>query len=75
MLSTNVNQYLAFRPPQWTWWVYEWGAQVRKYKYRKSPHSKKSSSSTDHLNRSINYNYIRRKILVKEPKLQFLYKI
>jgi hypothetical protein len=40
MLSTNVNQYLAFRPPQWTWWVYEWGAQVRKYKYRKGPHSK-----------------------------------
>jgi hypothetical protein len=30
ILSTNVNQYLAFRPPQWTSWVYEWGAQVRK---------------------------------------------
>jgi hypothetical protein len=45
MLSTNVNQYLAFRPPHWTWWVYEWGAQVRKHKYGKSPHSKKPSSS------------------------------
>jgi hypothetical protein len=50
MLSTNVNQYLAFRPPQQTWWLYEWGAQVRKHKYGKSPHSKKPSSrkeSTD----------------------------
>jgi hypothetical protein len=45
MLSTNINQYLAFRPPQQTWWVYEWGAQVRKHKYGKSPHSKKPSSS------------------------------
>jgi hypothetical protein len=45
MLSTNVKQYLAFRPPHWTWWVYEWGAQVRKHKYGKSPHSKKTSSS------------------------------
>jgi hypothetical protein len=44
MLSTNVNQYLAFQPPHWTWWVYEWGAQVRKHKYGKSPHSKKPSS-------------------------------
>jgi hypothetical protein len=48
MLSTNVNQYLAFRPPQWTWWVYEWGAQVRKHKYEKSPHSTKPLSSKDH---------------------------
>jgi hypothetical protein len=32
MLSTNINQYLVFRPLQWTWWVYEWGAQVRKHK-------------------------------------------
>jgi hypothetical protein len=45
MLSTNVNQYLAFRSPHRTWWVYEWGAQVRKHKYGKSPHSKKRSSS------------------------------
>jgi hypothetical protein len=37
MLSTKVNQYLAFRPPQRTWWVYEWGAQVRKHKYGKAP--------------------------------------
>jgi hypothetical protein len=37
MLSTNVNQYLAFRPLHSTWWVYEWGAQVRKHKYGKSP--------------------------------------
>jgi hypothetical protein len=47
MLSTNVDQYLAFRPPHWTWWVYEWGAQVRKHKYGKSPHSKKPSSSKE----------------------------
>jgi hypothetical protein len=45
MLSMNVNQYLAFRPLHWTWWVYEWGAQVRKHKYGKSPHLKKPSSS------------------------------
>jgi hypothetical protein len=45
MLSTNVNQYLAFRTLQLTWWVYEWGARVRKYKISKSPHSKKPSSS------------------------------
>jgi hypothetical protein len=32
MLSTNINQYLVFQPLQWTWWVYEWGAQVRKHK-------------------------------------------
>jgi hypothetical protein len=47
MLSTNVNQYLAFRPPHWTWWVYEWGAQVRKHKYGKSPYSKQPSSSKE----------------------------
>jgi hypothetical protein len=74
MPSTNVHQYLAFRPPQRTWWVYELGAQVRKHKYGKSPHSKKPLSSTDHSNCPIDYNYIRRKILVKEPKLQILYK-
>jgi hypothetical protein len=37
MLSTNINQYLVFRLPQWTWWVYEWGARVRKHKYGKGP--------------------------------------
>jgi hypothetical protein len=37
MLSTNVDQYLVFRPLQWTWWVYEWGAQVRKYKNIEKP--------------------------------------
>jgi hypothetical protein len=58
MLSTNVNQYLAFRPPQRTWWVYEWGAQVRKHKYGKSPHLKKPSSSKRSLNCPIEYNYI-----------------
>jgi hypothetical protein len=41
----------------------------------KSPYSKKPSSSTDYCNHPINYNYIQRKILVKGPKLQFLYKI
>jgi hypothetical protein len=56
MLSTNVNQYLAFRPPQWTRWVYEWGAQVRKYKISKSPHSKKPLSSSKTYNRPITYN-------------------
>jgi hypothetical protein len=58
MLSTNVNQYLVFRPPQRTWWVYEWGAQVRKHEYGKSPHLKKPSSSTDHSNYPIKYNYL-----------------
>jgi hypothetical protein len=47
---------------------------VRKHKYGKSPHLKKPSSSTDHSNRPNDYNYLRRKILVKEPKLQILYK-
>jgi hypothetical protein len=37
ILSTNVNQYLAFRTPQRTWQVYEWGAQVRKYKILNKP--------------------------------------
>jgi hypothetical protein len=45
MLSTNINQYLVFRPPHSTRWVYEWGAQVRKHEYGKSPHSKKPLSS------------------------------
>jgi hypothetical protein len=28
MLSTNVNQDLAFQALQWTWWVYQWGAVI-----------------------------------------------
>jgi hypothetical protein len=48
MPSTNVNQYLAFQPPQQTWWVYEWGAQVRKHKYGESPHSIEPSSRKDY---------------------------
>jgi hypothetical protein len=75
MLSTNVNHYFTFQPPQQTWWVYEWGAQVRKYKYGKSPYSIKPSSSIDHSNHPIEYNYIQRKILVKGPELQFLYTV
>jgi hypothetical protein len=58
MLATNVNQYLVFQPPQWTWWVYEWGAQVRKYKISKSPHSKKSLLSKKTYNHAITYNNI-----------------
>jgi hypothetical protein len=58
MLSTNINQYLAFRPPPSTRWVYEWGAQVRKHKYGKSPHSKKPSSSKKIYNHPITYNQI-----------------
>jgi hypothetical protein len=58
MLSTNVNQYLAFRPPQQTWWVYECGAQVRKQKYGESPHLTKPLSSNRSLNYAIEYNYI-----------------
>jgi hypothetical protein len=58
MLSTNINQYLAFRPLQQTWWVYEWGAQVRKYKILKRPHSKKPLSSNKTYNHPITYNYI-----------------
>jgi hypothetical protein len=45
MLSMNVNQYLVFRLLHLTWWVYKWGAQVRKHKYGKSPHSKELLSS------------------------------
>jgi chaperone required for assembly of F1-ATPase len=37
MLSTNVNQYLAFQTLQRTWRVHEWGAQVRKYKNIEKP--------------------------------------
>jgi hypothetical protein len=58
MLSTNIKQYLAFRPLQLTWWVYEWEAQVRKHKYRKSPHWKKQSFRRDHSNHPIEYNYL-----------------
>jgi hypothetical protein len=58
MLSTNVNQYLAFRQPQRTWWVYEWGAQVRKYKISKSPHLKKPLSSNKTYNRPIISNQV-----------------
>jgi hypothetical protein len=58
MLPTKVNQYLAFRPPQRTWWVYEWGAQVRKYKISKSPHSKKPLSSNQTYSRPIEYNQV-----------------
>jgi hypothetical protein len=54
----NVNQYLAFQPPPWTWWVYEWGAQVRKYKISKSPHSKKPLSSNKTHNHPITYNLV-----------------
>jgi hypothetical protein len=56
MLSTNVNQYFAFQPPQWTWWVYEWGAQVKKYKISKSPYSKNPLSSNKTYNCPITYN-------------------
>jgi hypothetical protein len=30
ILSTNINQYLVFWLLQWTCWVYDLGAQVRK---------------------------------------------
>jgi hypothetical protein len=56
MLSTNVNQYLAFQPQQRTRWVYEWGAQVRKYKISKSPHLKKPLSSIKTYTCPIIYN-------------------
>jgi hypothetical protein len=64
MLSTNINQCLAFQPPQWTQWVYEWGAQVRKYKISKSPHSKKWLSSNKTYNCPITYNQVLRKIFI-----------
>jgi hypothetical protein len=75
MLSTNVNQYLAFRPPQWTWWVYEWGAQVRKHKYGKSPQLMKPSSSKKITQPSHRIQLHLRKIFSKEPEIHFLYKI
>jgi hypothetical protein len=68
MLSTNVNQYLAFRPPQRTRWVYEWGAQVRKYKISKSPHSKKPLSSHKTYNHP-SYNQVLRKIFIPYTRL------
>jgi hypothetical protein len=43
---------------KWTWWVYEWGAQVRKYKISKSPHSKKLLSSNKTHNHPITYNQV-----------------
>jgi hypothetical protein len=46
-----------------------------KQKYVKSPHSIEPSSSLDHSNYPIEYNYFQRKILVKEPELQCLYKV
>jgi hypothetical protein len=58
MLSTNINQYLAFQPLQQTWWVYKWGAEVRKYKISKSPYSKKPLSSNKTYNHPIIYNNI-----------------
>jgi hypothetical protein len=58
MLSTNVNQYLAFRPLQWTWWVYEWGAQVRKHKDRNKPPLDKAIIQKRSLNCPNKYNYI-----------------
>jgi hypothetical protein len=58
MLSTNVNQYLAFQLLQQTWWVYEWGAQVRKYKISKSPYSKKLLSSNQTYNHPITHNQV-----------------
>jgi hypothetical protein len=58
MLSTNVKQYLAFRPPQWTWWVYEWGAQVRKYKNIEKPPLEEASIQQKIHNRPITYNQV-----------------
>jgi hypothetical protein len=69
MLSTNVNQYLAFRPPQQTWWVYEWGAQVRKYKILKSPYWKKPLSSNETYNHPITYKPSPRMIFVLYTRL------
>jgi hypothetical protein len=40
-----------------------------KHKYGKSPHLKKPSSSTNHSNYPINYNYVQRKILVKRTQV------
>jgi hypothetical protein len=70
ILSTNVNQYLAFRPLQRNRWVYEWGAQVRKYNISKSPHSKKPLSSHKTYN-CPSYNQVLRKIFV--PYTQLFY--
>jgi hypothetical protein len=75
MLSTNVTQYLVFRPPEWSWWVYEWGAQVRKHKYRKSPHSKKPSSSKKITQPSHRIQLHLRNIFSKEPEIHFLFEI
>jgi hypothetical protein len=58
MLSTNINQYLAFRALQRTWWVYGWGAHVRKYKILKSPYLKKLLSSNKTYNYPTIYNNI-----------------
>jgi hypothetical protein len=58
MLSTNDNQYLAFRTPQWTWWVYEWGAQVRQYKNIEEPPLEEASSSKMIYSHPIIYNQV-----------------
>jgi hypothetical protein len=58
MLSTNVNQYLAFRPPQRTRWVYEWGAQDRKYKISKKPPLEEAIIQQKTHNRPINYDQV-----------------
>jgi hypothetical protein len=68
MLSTNVNQHLAFRPRQRTRWVYEWGAQLRKYKISKSPYLKKPLSSYKTYN-CPSYNQVLRKIFVPYTRL------
>jgi hypothetical protein len=56
MLSTNVNQYLAFRQPHSTRWVYEWGAQVRKHKIQKKPPLEKAIIQPKMHNHPIIYN-------------------
>jgi hypothetical protein len=68
MFSTNVNQYLAFRPPQWTRWVYEWGAQVRKYKISKSP-TRRSHYPATRPTVIPSYNQVLRKIFVPYTRL------
>jgi hypothetical protein len=75
MLSTNVNQYLASRPPQRTWWVYECRTQVRKHTYRKSPLSTRPSSSKKITQLSHRIQLHLRKILLKEPEIQLLYEM
>jgi hypothetical protein len=74
MLSTNINQYLAFQLPQWTWWVYEWGAQVRKHKYEKAPTQQSHyPAKITQLSHRIPLHL--RKILFQVPEIQFLYEL